>query len=81
VALRRVSPFRNVAWSPRADLVGIGGVGAFAVAAVVLGVPSLIETFLGVPGAGAYLSAGVVSLVGCAAFVPLLVRSLGAHPA
>jgi hypothetical protein len=81
VALRRVSPFRSVAWSPRADLVGIGGVGAFSVATVVLGVPALIETVVGVPGAGAYLSAGVVSLLGCAAFVPLLVRSLRVRPA
>jgi hypothetical protein len=76
VALRRVKPFKGVAWSPRADLVAIGGVGAFSVAAVVLGVPALIETILGTPGAGAYLSAGVVSLVGCVALVPLLVRSL-----
>jgi hypothetical protein len=80
VALRRVSPFKSLAWSPRADLIGIGGVGAFDVAAVVLGVPAMIETFLGVPGAGAYLSAGVVSLAGCAAFVPLLVRSLRTRP-
>jgi hypothetical protein len=81
VALRRVKPFKGEAWSPRADLVAVGGVGAFAVAAVVLGAPALVETFLGVPGAGAYLSAGVVSLVGCAALVPLLVRSLRTRPA
>ena len=76
VGLRLVSPFNDVAWAPRADLVAIGGFGAFAMAAVVLGVPALIETVVGGPGAGAYLSAGVVSVIGCAAFLPLLVRSL-----
>jgi hypothetical protein len=79
-ALRRVSPFKGLAWSPRADLVGIGGVGAFAVGAVVLGIPALIETILGTAGAGAYLSAGVVSVIGCAAFVPVLLRSLRVRP-
>jgi hypothetical protein len=81
LALRRVSPFKGLAWSPRADLVGIGGVGAFAVATVVLGIPGLIETIFGVAGAGELLSAGIVSLIGCAIFVPLLVRSLRTRPA
>jgi hypothetical protein len=76
VGLRRVSRFKGVAWSPRADLVAIGGFGAFAVAAVGLGIPAFIETIVGKAGAGEYLSAGIVSLIGCAAFVPLLVRSL-----
>jgi hypothetical protein len=74
--LRRTRPFAGLAWAPRADLVGVVGAGAFGVAMVVLGGGGLAEAASGLNGAGQLVSAGLVSLVGCVAFLPLVVRTL-----
>jgi hypothetical protein len=64
----------------RADLVAIIGTRSFGVAAVALGGAGAVEAVRGIGGAGQLVSAGLVSALALAAFVPLLWRTLRAAP-
>lgn len=79
--LRRLGPLSGPAWAARPDLVAIVGAGAFAVGAVFFGGAGSMELLSGLrDGTGGLISAGLVSLVAAALFIPVLVGQLRRRP-